>query len=169
MRGCKTSNPRSEYNERTGINCHKYNPGNNIWVLNENKLYFIRRISAAWLLSFRNNVTTMLQRCAILQTVKIDVFFQIGPFLYFNLPCNLWNSDTFYSNSSQNFSNWVPHSFFSTIDCSPFQNVYNIAVLTHPSIGQFGKSNNITIKPLRVMSVTTSFFKQLWLRTHNTK
>ena len=46
-RGCKTSNPRSEYNERTSINCYKYTPGNNICVLNENKLYFIHRISMA--------------------------------------------------------------------------------------------------------------------------
>ena len=73
-RGCKTSNPRSEYNERTSINCHKYNPGNNIWVLNENKLYFIHKISVAWALSFRNNVATMLQRCAVLQTVKMSFF-----------------------------------------------------------------------------------------------
>ena len=107
-RGCKTSNPRSEYNERTSINCHKYNPGNNIWALNENKLYFIHKILVAWVLSFRNNVTTMLQRCAVLQTVKMDVFFQIGSSFYTNLPCNLWNSDTFYSNSLQSFPNWAP-------------------------------------------------------------
>ena len=62
MRGCKTSNPRSEYNERTGINCHKYNPGNNIWVLNENKLYFIRMIGglAAFISKqCHNNVATL--------------------------------------------------------------------------------------------------------------
>ena len=75
-RSCKTSDPRSEYNKRTSINCHKYN----IWVLNEIKLYFIHRISLAWAFSFRSNVATMLQRCAILQTVKTDVFFQIGSF-----------------------------------------------------------------------------------------
>ena len=54
---------------------------------------------------------TMLQRCAILQPVKMDVFFQIGSFfIYINLSCNLWNSNTFYSNSSQSFPNWAPHA-----------------------------------------------------------
>ena len=54
---------------------------------------------------------TMLQRCPILQPVKMDVFFQIGSFfIYINLSCNLWNSNTFYSNSSQSFPNWAPHA-----------------------------------------------------------
>ena len=141
-RSCKTSDPRSEYNKRTSINCHKYKPGNNIWVLNEIKLYFIHRISLAWAFSFRNNVATMLQRCAILQTVKTDVFFQIGSFFYVNLPCNLRNSDTFYSKFFAKLSKLSPtrRSFFSTIDCLPSR-MSTIAVLT-PPIGQFGKSNN---------------------------
>ena len=138
----KTSNPRSEYNECTSINCHKYNPGNNIWALNENKLYFVHRISVAWPFSFRNSVATMLQRCAILQTVKTDAFFQIGSFFNINLPCKLWNSDTFYSNSSQSFPNCAPHAaVFSPQQIARLSRMSTIAVLT-PSIGQLGKSNN---------------------------
>ena len=102
-RGFKTSNPRSEYNKRNSINCHKYN---------QNKLYFIHRISIAWAFSFRNNVATMLQRRAILQSKKTDVSFQIGSFfLYKSFMQSLIETVTLlYSNSSQSFPNWAPHA-----------------------------------------------------------
>ena len=154
MRGCKTSNPRSEYNERTGINCHKYNRGKNIWVLNENKLYFIRMIGglAAFISKqCHNNVATLCNSA----DCEDRCLFSDRDFFVFQSSLQSLKQWHFLFKFFAKLFKLSParRSFFSTIDCSPFQNVYNIAVLTHPSIiGQFGKSNNITIKPLRVMS-----------------
>ena len=153
MRGYKTSNPRSEYNERTGINCHKYNPGKNIWVLNENKLYFIRMIGglAAFISKqCHNNVATL---CNSADCEDRCLFSDRAIFVFQSSLQSLKQWHFLFKFFAKLFKlSPARRSFFSTIDCSPFQNVYNIAVLTHPSIGQFGKSNNITIKPLRVMS-----------------
>ena len=153
MRGCKTSNPRSEYNERTGINCHKYNPGKNIWVLNENKLYFIRMMGglAAFISKqCHNNVATL---CNSADCEDRCLFSDRAIFVFQSSLQSLKQWHFLFKFFAKLFKlSPARRSFFSTIDCSPFQNVYNIAVLTHPSIGQFGKSNNITIKPLRVMS-----------------
>ena len=153
MRGCKTSNPRSEYNERTGINCHKYNPGKNIWVLNENKLYFIRMIGglAAFISKqCHNNVATL---CNSADCEDRCLFSDRAIFVFQSSLQSLKQWHFLFKFFAKLFKlSPARRSFFSTIDCSPFQNVYNIAVLTHRSIGQFGKSNNITIKPLRVMS-----------------
>ena len=38
------------------------------------------RLYSILFIEYRNNVATMLQRCAILQTVKTDFFFRIGSF-----------------------------------------------------------------------------------------
>ena len=153
MRGCKTSNPRSEYNERTGINCQKYNPGKNIWVLNENKLYFIRMMGglAAFISKqCHNNVATL---CNSADCEDRCLFSDRAIFVFQSSLQSLKQWHFLFKFFAKLFKlSPARRSFFSTIDCSPFQNVYNIAVLTHPSIGQFGKSNNITIKPLRVMS-----------------
>ena len=101
--------------------------------------------------------TMSQQSCNAVQFCRLwrwMFFFQIGSFFLYKpsiQSLKQWHFlFKFFAKLSKLSS--ARRSFFSTIDCSPFQNVYTIAVLT-PSIGQFGKSNNITINwPLRVMS-----------------
>ena len=162
MRGCKTSNPRSEYNERTGINCHKYNPGKNIWVLNENKLYFIRMIGglAAFISKqCHNNVATL---CNSADCEDRCLFSARAIFVFQSSLQSLKQWHFLFKFFAKLFKlSPARRSFFSTIDCSPFQNVYKscayssvhwpVRSTSSPGL-QFGNSNNITIKPLRVMS-----------------
>ena len=107
-----------------------------------NCILFIEYRPVAWAFSFRNNVTTMLKRCAILQTVKRDVFFQIGSFFLYKSSLQSSKQWHFLFKFFAKLSKLSPtrRSFFSTIDCSPSR-MSTIAVLT-PLIGQFGKSNN---------------------------
>ena len=77
------------------------------------------RLYSILFIEYRNNVATMLQRCAILQTVKTDFFFRIGSFFY-----KQWQILFKFFAKLSKLSTARP-SFFSTIDCSPFQNVYD--------------------------------------------